>query len=403
MDKLSSASNYEEEMNYLEASFIFNKHLHESNEKKVLMTTCPKLVLILQIIVVSILYSLYYCLILSMEKEVELVSSKIFHSVILLIFTIAEYMINKKNKPKSKELNKSGLYTPFLEHGYYKNINIPDDKKAIEAFDKYYIDIKELNFYIVIYGLMSFANELFIYYILSVGSVYNTNIGTMYSLLSLEYFLFIWRVSYFDVHLGLFQYSGMILLFMTLLIIYNYYIPDVNFIMLLGSLVTIILFRFIKTCVFIYIHSKTNKAKNFIRQTNLVDGGTGLLLFIAVILSPKRNDFMIYDMLNLLKVTLATICYYIALKISIWKGKNFYIFAIFASLNYIFTSIFDGVINNRVAASHELGIVFILSFSGIIMFINDYSFVKGVSTLLNFNASSQHSNVSKKLNSRSSK
>jgi hypothetical protein len=130
--------------------------------------------------------------------------------------------------------------------------------------------------------------------------------------------------------------------------------------------------------MFEYIHHKTHNAKALIRGSYIVDGVIGLMLLVVVTISHKRQELLIYDMTNLLKVILASILYYFAISISINKEKKYYLYKIFGSLNMIFVTVSDYLINGRSFGVKEIILITILGFSGVFAMINDFEFASGL-------------------------
>jgi hypothetical protein len=384
--KLSKAMNEDED------SFILDTQIQKKNEYKLFITKRRSFSFYMKIFLVCLLTSLYYCLILSMDEEIELVISKIFQSILLLVLTGIEVLLQKREKPISKifyskkdDNNRITLQTPLLETSPKKGLEysakneylIEDIRVIPNKYDKYYIDRKELLFYDVIFGMLSFTSELLLYYFLSLASNANVNIGTMYCLVVFIQLFLIARIPYFKVKLGCFQIIGIaaILAIMTLILLY--YIPyDYNIAMLLGTILTICLFKFINYCIIEYIHEKTMNANLLIREGNIFDGAMGLLLLVFILLS-RKNNLIISDLGNWMKVGLGSFFYYFALKISIYKEENYYLYVVFGGLNFFFISIFDYVINGRTSQINELILIILLSMSSILSFIHDKSFLTG--------------------------
>jgi hypothetical protein len=346
--------------------------LNQVNEEKMMITKSKKFEFYFTIILVSVLSSLYYCLILSMDDEIELVSSKIFHSILILLFTLVEYILSKSNK---KERDEDAF--AYMSEKRYKKVSLDNTQKYNDRIkDIKDIDNKELFFYDVIFGMLSFTSELLLYYFLSLSTNFNVNIGTTYSMIAVEYLILLMRFPYFQIRFGYFQRIGVSLLVIGISVLFIYYIPEYKSFMVIGAVITISLFKFIKFCIFEYIHDKTRNAKQFLQQSNCVDGLIGLMLLIFILIS-KKPQWIIQDMGNLMKVVLASLFYYFALRISTRKERHFILYTVYSSLNFIFISIFDYLINGRSSSFQELLTVTFLSFSSIIMFINDKSFSEG--------------------------
>jgi hypothetical protein len=241
-----------------------------------------------------------------------------------------------------------------------------------ESFE---MEKKELYFYDVVYGMMSFTSELLIYYFLSLSSNFSINIGTMYSLITVQYLILLLRFPYFNVKFGMFQLIGAGFSILGLVLLCLFYIPNYNPFIVIGAALTISIFKFIQYCIFEYIHEKTRDAKKLLRQSNYVDGLIGLMLMIFIFISKKR-EWIIQDLSNLLRVALGTLFYYFAMKISTQKESDYKLHNIFSSLNFIFVSIFDYLINNRKSSFTELSLVSVLSLTSILMFVNSKIIIK---------------------------
>ena len=138
--------------NFNEDSAFIEKQLNKIAEKKLLITKMRDYKFYLRIILVSILSSLYYCLILSMDKEIKLVTAKIFHSIIVFFLTIIENFLmgqviragGHMTSPKSYADQKYSLDTN------YKLLEKESEIEGIGNTQYEEIDNKEMYFYNVI-------------------------------------------------------------------------------------------------------------------------------------------------------------------------------------------------------------------------------------------------------------
>jgi hypothetical protein len=124
----------------------------------------------------------------------------------------------------------------------------------------------------------------------------------------------------------------------------------------------------IKYLIFEYIHNKTKNAAKYIRESIYVDGLIGLMLII-LIFSSGRSELMIQDTGNLMKVVLASFLHYFALKISLNREGHYYLFVVYSSLNFVFITLFDYLINGRPFTLGEFGLIASCSLFSIFSFI----------------------------------
>jgi hypothetical protein len=323
-------------------------------------------------IIISILYSLYYCLILSMDEEVELVSSKIFHSILVLIIQMIEGVILQSNKEKKKQIE---ITFPYDNLEKLKKSPIKETT-SIKIKEKtsvnYYMETKEIIFYDVIYGMLSFTSELLLYYFLSVATSFNINIGVLYSFRCFEYIFLLMRFPYFHIKFRVFQMIGLSLTIISIGFIFLSLSPEYNSYMLIGTAMTISLFKFIQYCIFEYLHFKTKEATKLIAHSNYVDGLIGLMLVIFILISHKTK-WIINDLQNIMKIVLASLFYYFALKISLRKESEYKHHRVYSSLNLIFVLLFDYLINYRSFSICEFLPICVISLSSVLMFVNENS------------------------------
>lgn len=363
-------SNFNEDSAYIDRAFS------KIAEQKLLITKNRNYKFYLRLILVSILISLYYCLILSMDKEIELVTAKIFHSIIIFLLTLIEnfllgQMINSKNK---FVVGKSYADQKYSKDNYQLMGQEEDNQ---HRYDKFYdeIDSKEMYFYNVICAMLSFTSEILLYYFLSLSSSFNVNIGTMYTLTVIESLILIFRLPYFNVRLGFIQYSGICFTLFSAGCLYLYYIPDYNTIVVIFTSITVSVFKFIKYSIFEYVHDKTKYASKLVKESSYVEGMIGLLLVFFILLSRKAG-LMICDSGNLMKVVLASFFYYFAMKISLHKEKHYYLYVIYSSLNFIFITLFDYLINNRIFTAYQFMLITSCSIFSIFSFIQGSTLIK---------------------------
>ena len=321
-------------------------------------------------LIISVLYSLYYCLILSMDEEIELVSSKIFQSIFILAIQSVEAIINDSRKRKKKQIEIRAVEN--LAKLSLSQIESPTYIIKEASFDNFDMENKEMIFYDVIYGMLSFTSELTIYYFLSVATSFNLNIGMIYSFRCIESLFLVMRFSFFNIKLKNFQLLAVFSTLTSISIIFFFYSPEYNGFMLIGTATTISLFKFIQYCIFEYIHHKTRDAKKLIRHSIYVDGMIGLMLLVCIFVSDKKQ-WIISDLENLIKVALASLFYYFAMKISVQKESDYKDHRIFSSLNFIFVLFFDYLLNKRYFSIKEFLIVCVIAISQILMFVNENS------------------------------
>lgn len=352
--------------NYREDSAFLNKHLYKVSEHKLLITKLRGPVFFVRVLLVSVLNSLYYCLILSMDEEIELVTAKIFQSIIILILTMCEYFLLSAGSNFIVKTHEVEGYNAFSEKKYFG-----DGEQVVEiSLNKTEdIDVKETYFYNVIYGMLLFTSELLLYYFLSLSSTLGVNIGSMYSLTVIEHLILLARLPYFHVSFGVFQYLGLMAIVSILVIFYNMFIAGSNLILIVFTGITISLIKFIKYCIFEYVHDKTNNAGKLIRESSYVDGLIGLTLLFFIIMS-KKADLLIHDLTIFTKVLLASFLYYFALKLTLYKEKHYYLFVICSSLNFIFITIFDYLLNSRNYTLTQISLTSFLSICSILSFIH---------------------------------
>jgi hypothetical protein len=356
-------NNFNEDSAYIERAFS------KIAQQKLLITKKRNYKFYLRLILVSILISLYYCLILSMEKEIELVTAKIFHSIIVFLLTLIEnflmdQMINSKNK---FVVGKSYADQKYSKDNYELMEQEEDNQQRCDRFYEE-IDSKEMYFYNVICAMLSFTSEILLYYFLSLSSSFNVNIGTMYTLTVIEFIILIVRLPYFNVNLGIIQFSGIFFTLLSAGCLYFYYVPDYNTIVIIFTSITVSMFKFIKYSIFEYVHNKTKYASKLVRESTYVEGMIGLLLIFFILFS-RKGGLMISDMGNLMKVVLASFFYYFAMKISLYNEKHYYLFVIYSSLNFIFITLFDYLINNRTFTAGQFMLITSCSLFSIFSFV----------------------------------
>jgi hypothetical protein len=359
-----------------EDSKIIEEEIILDNERKLTINLNKNFYFYFCTLTISILSSVYYCLILSMDKEIELVSSKIFQSFSILVIQLIEAVLNiieSKNKKKQIEISLS--YEKLQKHigSPIETPSIKIKKAKSDLLDN--IDKKEMIFYVVIYGMLSFTSELLLYYFLSVATSFNTNIGIFYSFRCLEFIFLALRFPFFHVRLKIFQVIGIILTSLSISIVFIFFTPDYNGYMLIGTAITISLFKFIQNCIFQYIHTKTNDATRFIRNSNYADGMIGLMIIIFILISNK-TEWIISDLGNLVKIILASLFYYFSMKMSLSKESDYKNHKVFSSLSFIFIILFDYLINRRSFNFYAFLIVCVITFNSILMFVNEKSFQK---------------------------
>jgi hypothetical protein len=354
-DDLSSFSDQEVKVNFMEVEDeheYISKTLKQIIRNKLLLNKRRNSKIYFRVIIVSIMISLYYCLILSLDQEIELVTAKAFHSMIVCLMTFIEsFITHHKKKTENRE------HSSFTDRLYQRLPETHDD-----------LDTKEMMFYNVIYGMLTFTGEILLYYFLSLASVFNLNIGVFYSLTVIFFLFLLLRLPYFGISFGLFQYIGTFILVIFTSILFYLYLPDYNFIVIAFTSITVSLIKFIQYCIFEYLHEKTKNAKKLVKQGTYIDGSIGLLLIMFILVSNKP-ELMISDMSNIMKVSLASFFFYFAIKIQTYHESHYYFYMIFSSVNFLFVSLFDYLINYRVFSLTQLALVSILSLFSIFSFI----------------------------------
>ena len=352
-------------------------------EYKIFITKRRSFTFYLSLLLVSALNSFYYCLILSMDKEIELITAKVYQSIVIFFLTVVEYFLfNGTNEDFNEQYIEMNKFTHLHEFSDKKYIfdgefNLSRDLELTrnEEFDK-----KEEYFYYVIYGMLSFTSEILLYYFLSLSSSFGVNIGIIYSLTVIEYLILISRLFYFKLKPGFFQYLGVISIISLLSIIYYLSMPNYNYIVIIFTGLTVSFSKYIKYCIYEYVLEKSFSARSLIRNSSFMDAFIAFLLLFFILMS-KKPGMLIDSPAHVTKIILASFLYFFAMKIAMYKEKNYYLYIIFSSFNFIFIILFDYILNRRVFTATEFILVTLLSFASIITFVDNNSFFEGIKKL----------------------
>ena len=98
----------------------------------------------------------------------------------------------------------------------------------------------------------------------------------------------------------------------------------------------------------------------------------GLMLLVCILISGQKQ-WIISDVENLIKIVLASMFYYFAMKISVQKESDYKDHRIFSGLNFVLVLLFDYLLNKRYFSIKEFLIVSVIAFSQILMFVNENS------------------------------
>lgn len=263
------------------------------------------------LLIISIIFTcLFYSLILKIHKY--FLFTKFYHSFSLGIICVIDYCMNKEYYTtfNNEQFDRGDLQEPLFKRKEFQTIG---------ELRQRYMTNREVYFYSLIVGIVSFTTELLIFYLLSKSTHMGYNSAIGFSLLSLEYIMIRLHYSMEHVKLEFINFTGILIILFIFLYVSLQFL-DIT-IATVGLFICVL--KFIKFSVFLDM-SKYNKISNdkVILGMHTVDFIIGMVIVFLYLLD--NDNHRLFNFSHIFIVGVGTTCYY--LNIKYFRGLDRYLY-----------------------------------------------------------------------------